>query len=294
MDCLRSQADELMRYDPNKTYLYPVLRPSSTDYPRTAFEVEIYDPERISGTTSLRVSAEFYLSDPDLLSLVDSGVATYALRIRAPATRHRSVCCSFTSEISRVFYDGQLHGRTEIWGFLVAMDHLPGFRAESWHDDYAGLHFDIPAGSVLAQDVPKEYWVDTAEEAPIGSIIQIRSNASAADGAWECQLDGERVTVLLSLQDYKRFENARTRLDGTKDAAYIKNAVYLPALIYVLQEADRGVAEYADRRWYRSLDKRLDDCECRPLGSESSSRLVDAQLLLEQPFAELPLMSEDE
>lgn len=254
-----------------------------------AFEVDI-KPDRIQGTTSLQVIADFVLSDPDLLTLVDTGAAEYILRVRAPATHHRSVHCSGHPQISPTFNDGQLHGRMELWGFLVAVRDLPDFCAVGWHDDYDGMRFDIHAGSVLGEDDPKEYWIDTAEEAPIGSIFQIQAGDHLADGAWECQLDGDRVTVRMSSRDFQRFEIARNSFDGTPDAAYIMNAVYLPALIWVLQEADSSQDEYQDRRWYRSLEARLEDCRCKGLGSKADDRLVDAQKLLESPFANLPLM----
>ena len=74
---------------------------------------------------------------------------------------------------------------------------------------------------------------------------------------------------------------------------YIMNAVYLPALVHVLQEADHDDDEdYSDCRWYRSLDTRLEDCE-RPQLGKGQDRLDDAQRLLDQPFARLPLLAGD-
>ena len=84
-----------MRFDPNKTYPYPVLRPGSSDYPHAEFEVELEEPERVRGTTALRIEAEFQLSDQALRNLVARGAAKYVLLVRSPATHHRSVHCSF-------------------------------------------------------------------------------------------------------------------------------------------------------------------------------------------------------
>ena len=60
-----------MKFDPNKAWPYPVLRPRSfgNDYPKAAFEVEI-DVEKTHGSTAVTVESQFYLSDPDLLGLV--------------------------------------------------------------------------------------------------------------------------------------------------------------------------------------------------------------------------------
>ena len=243
-----------MRYDPNKAYLYPVLRPKHSDYPRAEFQVEVQDPERIKGTTALRITADYALSDSDLLELVRTGAARYVLRVRASTTRHRSAQSSNEAQIVRTFGDGQLHGLIQVWGFLAATRDLHGFRAAGWHDDYRGMDFDIQAGAVLAEDDPKEYWIDTAEEAPIGTFVVIGESEKVESGKWTCEIGGDRVTILMSKVDYQQFQQARNRLIGTPDGAYILNAVYLPALIWVLQEADSAPEEYGDCRWYRSLD----------------------------------------
>ena len=281
-----------MRFDPNKFYTYPVLRPSSTDYQQAAFEVEI-QPDRIRGTTSLRVTADFFLSDPDLQTLLTEGRAAFVLRIHSIGSHHRSAYMTRDSQVSRTFADGQLHGRTELWGFLIAMQDLPNFRAERWHADYGSMSFDIHAGAVLAADEPKEYWIDTAEEALIGSIFELQENSRLAAGSWEVQLDDDKVVLHMSMRDYQRFCQARSRVNGTTDAAYIMNSVYLPALIWTLQVADVDSDSYSDNRWYRSLNSRLSDCECMPLGSTAESRLMDAQKLLDNPFANLPLMTSE-
>lgn len=280
-----------MRYDPNKAYLYPVLRPNSTDYPRAEFQAEP-DPERIERTTAVRVSAEFNLSDPDLLRLIEGGAAQYVLLVRATATHHRSSDRSADPKIDLEFKSGELSGRTEVRGLVVAVRDLPGFRADGWHDDYIGMTFDLPAGAVLAEDEPREYFIDNAEEAPVGSIFQVQPHNRLPDGRWNCELAGERVTLRMSEGDYRRFMDARSRVNRSPDAMYIMNAVYLPALVHVLQEADHNGEDYGDFRWYRSLDTRLADCE-RPQLGEGRDRLDDAQRLLNQPFAHLPLLAGD-
>ena len=66
------------------------------------------------------------------------------------------------------------------------------------------------------------------------------------------------------------------------------NSVYLPALLHVLTTADVAANDYAQRRWFRSLDAKLAEWGRPQLGAGTTDRLLDAQKLLESPFGQLP------
>ena len=282
-----------MRFDPGKAWPHPVLRPPSygDDYPHAEFEVEI-EVNRIKGSTAIEVVAEFQLSDPDLLRLVGEGAAHYVLLIKASQTHFRDLVKSDSPRITKAFAKGDLSGRTEFTPLLVCTRELSAFRAAGWHPDFAGRTYSIAVGAVLAEDVPKDYWIDTADEAPLGSIFGHRPSTNVPDGRWECQLDTDRIWIVMSNADATRYMAARDRTDRQPDGQYLMNGLYLPALITVLNEVDENADDYRDYRWFAYLDQRLDAVGCKPLGSKTSNRLIDAQMVLEKPFLRMPLMAE--
>ena len=202
----------------------------------------------------------------------------------------------FHGLIEETFSDGRIHGLLVLSPFLICTTRLPKFSVSGWHVDYASLCFDVEPGSVLAEDAPKEYWIDTAEETQVGSIFTVKpcDDSAPNPGTWKCRLDGPKVALEMSRSDYERFALARGRLNGTVEAAYLTNAVYLPALIWVLQEADGDEEQYSDLRWYRALDERLGEPHCPLLGMSGADRLSDAQTLLNSPFGRMPLLSEEQ
>ena len=277
-----------MKFDPAKSYPHPVLRPMSNDYPQAEFQVEI-TLERVTDSTATRVKANFVLSDPDLLNLVATGGATYILLVRCPTTHLRDAQHSAETTIEQRYQPGMLSGRTEFCPFLVSTRELVQFRADGWHHEFLSQPaYDVSAGAVLATDYPKEYWIDTAPEASVGSIFELVESKDIPVDQWCCDLDGERVGILMSAAALHRFRDARARLNGTQDQAYLMNSVYMPALLHVLSTADAASNDYSDRRWYRSLDAKLDDLKRPGLGASATNRLLDAQELLERPFAQLP------
>ena len=281
-----------MRFDPAKSYPHPVLRPGSTDYPHAEFQVEL-ELDRPRGGTILRVRADFEMSDPDLLALVAAGQASYVLRVLAPKTHFRQAIISNKTRIEKTFKEGQIHGPVVCSPFLVCRSMLRSYSGKGWHTDYASLSFDLEPGSVLAEDQPKEYWVDDAEEAPATSIFVLRPSPSLNDGMWRCLLLEEKVVLEMSTAEHKRFCEARERVNGTADASYVMNGIYLPALIWVLEEADKdGEEQYSNFRWLRVLKTRLSETGCAELGATKANRLMDAQTLLRSPFGKMPLLAE--
>ena len=283
-----------MRFDPSKAWPHPVLRPPryGDDYPHAEFEVEI-EFTRSKGSTAVEVQAEFQLSEPSLLKLVDEGSGKYVLLIKAPRTHFRELIESNGVRLQKSYPAGALAGRVEFAPFLVSTKDLKGFRAEGWHPDFYGRAFDISAGSVLAEDEPKDYWVDAADEAPLGSIFGHKPSSDLLDGRWICELAEERVWIVMSNTDSARYMAARDRVNNRPDGQYLMNGVYLPALVAVLNEVDGNVEDFQDYRWFAFLDQRLADVGCSLLGSTNANRLVDAQIILDSPFPKMSLIARE-
>ena len=239
----------------------------------------------------LGLYSEFQLSDLDLLRLVGEGSCKYVLLIKASKTHFRDLIDSDVAHIQKVFPAGDLSGRVEFAPFLVCTRELNGFRAEGWHPDFRGRTFDIAAGSVLAEDEPKDYWVDTADEAPIGSIFAHKSQPDLPDGRWTYQLAEDRIWIVMSDDDSIRYQAARERANNRAEGQYLMNGLYLPALTAVLNEVDRSVEDFQDCRWFAFLDHRLEEVGCSPLGSTNANRLTDAQRILDSPFPKMPLIA---
>jgi len=70
------------------------------------------------------------------------------------------------------------------------------------------------------------------------------------------------------------------------------NGLYLPALVAVLNEVDRNPGDYREFRWFASLDQRLEQVGCPLLGKDNANRLVDAQTILDSPFAKMPMIAD--
>lgn len=280
-----------MKFDPSWAWPHPVLRPPEygDDYPNAEFQVDI-NCERTKGGVGVRVVAEFELSEPGLLALVENQSAVYVLLVKSPKTHFRREHISSKPVFDENF-TGELSGRVEFSSFLVCVKKLEGFTSKGWHSDFSDFQFDLLPGAVLAVDKPKEYWVDAADEAPIGAIFE-HQRIKRKDGQWECNLDRNRVQICLSEADSDRFLSARKRAESSLDLYYLMNGLYLPVLIHVLNLADKDPEAYEEYRWYSSLNSRLEEVGCSLIGAQNSDRASDAQRVLESPFGYMPILAD--
>ena len=290
---LRRKRGTTVKFDPGKAWPHPVLRPPTygNDYPLAEFEVEI-DVKRVMGNSAVEVEAVFELSDRRLLELINEGRAQYVLLVKAPKAHFRDLVESTCQQVNRSYSKGELSGRVEILPFVVCKEDLNAFLSEGWHPDFAGRCFDIPSGAVLAEDVPKDYWIDIDDEAPIGTIFGTKPRSDVPEGRWDYELAEDRVWIVMSEKDAAHYNMVRDRVNNRPEGQYLMNGLYLPALIGILNEVDQSADNHRESRWFDSLDRRLEALDCSPLGTETANRLVDAQKILESPFTKMPLMAD--
>lgn len=278
-----------MRYDLAKSWPHPVLRPSRAgqgDYVRAEFQVEI-EIDRADDATDAHMHAEFVLSADNLRDAIVAGNAANVLLVKCPATFFRQSFHTQEFEIDHLIEDGQLSGRTEMLGFIVATKRFSLPNGGQWHSDYTADAFDIEPGDVLAQDSPYRPVVDTAESANIGSIFEHVAVDGLDSGRWRCGLEFERLRLEMSPDDERALLAIREGENAPAGAsAAVMNGVYLPALVYALHSADNADGQYAERRWFRALNARLADNNLPELG-EGTDRADDAQALLKSPFGRL-------
>ena len=112
-------------------------------------------------------------------------------------------------------------------------------------------------------------------------------------GCWTYEFAEDRIWIVMSSADSRRFMAARERANNKPEGQYLMNGIYLPALAAVLNEVDGNVDDFQDYRWFAFLDQRLEAVGCNPLGSANENRLLDAQAVLESPFPKMPLIARE-
>lgn len=229
------------------------------------------------------------LKNDSIEQLINSNKAQFCVEVNCPATVFRK--CFLTSDFSQEIKINQesLRNRFDVTFFIVASQPLPNYSNNSFSYDYEGASFDVDKGDILAYGGEiKQFAVkDWISLKSIKSFMTIQKDPDS-DGNISVQLSTDKIIVLVSEEDYKKY----CSLVNTEDISPIfHSSIVFPALIYALnQMADPGKAEsYSNDAWCEYLKFRKEnDTELQQLDWTDQEDIVKvAQKILDKPINRL-------
>lgn len=269
-----------MRFDLNKSFPYPVLRPHSDDYRESDFQcgVEIAVSQSGLGSNTVEFAFECLTSSDDLLGLIVSGKAAYmgVVSCRSTYTRvqHRSEKPNFTIKIPA----GDLCHEVKVDVFIVAIDKIEQYRPDDCHVEYGDRVFDLEAGSVLAQEESFQYFFDRELMKPVSSVFDWVVNDSVADGQWRLDLSSNRVRIGVSRRTKEVIDLARSK---KAHRATLINSVYFSAVLGCLEAIRSSPDDYRAYKWFQVFEKQAQN---EGLELDRQDPISVAQVLLKNPL----------
>lgn len=243
----------------DKIYPYPVLADFLDDYKdNTAFSAEMaYSHEGYEHRVEIAAS----LTDAGLQKLIKEHKASFTYHVECNQTGFRQVYKTGKTSFSIPLSNKKVRGKVQVCAFITAEKNLHGWSDESFDDDYAGMTFDIDAGSTLAVNSSQlnlviSDKVDDLADAP--SVFNIIQNKDEKVRVMEFDEGGDKIMVKLPFNEFLVF---KTLNSSTLMQPVLYSMTLVPALIYVLdliknsQQAERDVWETYS--WYRSIKRTL-------------------------------------
>lgn len=270
-----------------KLFPYPVLAYYSDDYRNSAFD------------TTIDISREGYnlcfhfmssLKNPQLMQLVKEGKAQFVYHLECAQTGYRKVISTSKKEETRIISNKDVCGKMQICPFIVAVEDITGYSNDFFHEDYAGVTFDIEAGCVMALGKQVNVMIEKEMDdlANVPSIFAIIFNADPNETHMVTDIDGSRIIIKLPSDDYTNYKALN------QNALYqplLVSLVIIPALVYALDEIKTRPCteryEYEERGWYRTIRKTLQSkfsCDIESEAFNSKNSLELAQKLIDEPL----------
>jgi hypothetical protein len=271
-----------MKFDPQKSFGYPVLRPLSQDYIGRAFEPELR-LKRAADGSALELHYDLHCSSDYLNSLVNTGKAAFVVRVTCPQTFYEGMHVSKIKRDVLVIPKEDIRHLISLGAYIVAIDSIKDFTSDEFNPEFEDAEFQIEEGDVLACIDEREYYIEREVFENISSIFLWADRDDLPDGIWRISYEGEKVAILSNSNQRKVLDISSQR---SIHQPVILNAIILPAIILLLEALIQDYDTHNAKRWARVLIGRMQNENLGEI-NESTDTLYVAQQLCDLPLLSL-------
>lgn len=267
-----------MKFDKNKAFPYPVLRPFSDDYIDIEFQATV--DFAISGE-SIDADISFALSSDEIHNEIGKGNAAFLCIVSCRDTYFQEVLSTGDGKIAHQFDPGSLRGEVRVDPYIVVLKGIDGFTSPDINPEFGKASFSFTPGDVLAQDETQVFYIDRDLFKPLTSIFDLVKSETLSGGEWKAGLEEDHVQIEVSPQIKESIDNARN--DKQKQVVLL-NSLYYPAVIQALQRLKESASDYDEKRWAKVIKMQLHNAGW---ALENHEPYVLAQRLMKHPMVML-------
>lgn len=267
-----------MKLNDSTRFPHPVLWEVTGDYIEGGFTAGAIKVEEELNSGQVNLEVELNIAQPEILQLIRQGNACAGFIVDCPET-YLSRLYPLKEGGGRVALDpGIVSGRVIVRPAVWSLHDVPGFRPAGLHREFGSAANSVEALTLLALAEEQVIEVGRQKLAPLETIFDLTLNAEVPDGEFRVDLDNERVSISVGQKTLDDIAGMRNSRDGR---AMLLSAVYLPALIGVLQYLKDDSAPFEGKRWHAVLTAKL---SANNIDLTSCDPLEQAQKLLKAPF----------
>ena len=267
-----------MKFDRNKTFPYPVLRPFSDDYLDAEFQTNV---DFTSNEGFVTADISFLVSSAELISEINKGTAKFVSIVSCRETYFREVVSVDQQKFVKKFDIGNLRGEVKVDSYIVAVKKIISFTSPDINPEFGKDSFAFTPGDVLAQDETAVFYIDRDLFKPVSSVFDLVKNSEFSGGEWKINLDEDNIQIVISAAMKESMDNAR---NNTNMRVILLNSIYFSAAVHAIQRLKEYSGDYEERKWSRVFFRQLHNSG---LDLESTDAYVLAQKLMKYPLGAL-------
>jgi len=220
-----------MRFDRQKAFPYPVLRPDNDDYTESEFQATAF----FSMNDSKRVLLEiiYAISSPEIAGHISGGNAEFVSIISCRDTYFRSVISDSKKEQQAEFDAGLLRGEVRIEPYVVVRKEIADFKSPDINAEFGTGPFKYCVGDVLAQDEPQIFYIDRDYFKPVTSVFDLVKKDNLSGHEWNLAFDQDHVQIEVSANMKEKIDNAR---NSQSNKVILLNSIYFAAVMQAVQK----------------------------------------------------------
>jgi hypothetical protein len=270
-----------MKFDPRKSFGYPVLRADSDDYIRSGFQLDIDFNLDKNDPSKFVVGFAFHCGVRELVDFVKNQNGAFWIRVSCRST--------FVSSMYPVEQNGsitiegtELRDVIEICGFVIARKQAV-FESKKINEEFGYDSFEVSQGQIMAHSYPSSYVVEKDFWKPLHSIFEYRIGEDLKEGEFHVDLDATsgvveifgHVALIKQLNAFEKSQEGRNLLI---------NSVFFATVVQMITRFQESPESVADKKWAKIL---LAKAESKNIDIKNKRVALVAQRLLDLPLLKL-------
>jgi hypothetical protein len=266
-----------MKFDRNKAFPYPVLRPYSDDYKEVEFQATV---EFEVGKEKIIAKVGFAVSSDEIAEEINKGNAEYIATISCRDTYFQSVLASDSRKIEAEFDVGELRGEVRVNPYVVVKKDIQKFVSPDINSEFGDGPFSFVVGDILAQDETQVFYIDRDLFKPVTSVFELVKKEGKTEGEWSITFDEDHVQIEVSPKLKESIDNARN--DKNKRVVLV-NSIYFAAVMQAIQKLkdEESRATYEDKKWAQIIIAQAHNKGC---DLNAHDAYLIAERLMHQPI----------
>jgi hypothetical protein len=274
-----------MKIDNASRFPHPVLFAGTDDYKSGLFSVGLTVVEKLE-QQQVKLACEVQLTEPTLLAEIEKGSVAVGLFVTCLDTfqSHQIELGLLDPEV--VLADGKYVGRVSVRPLIWSKNNVPAYGTSNCHEEFGNEPIFIPAGSIMGYQNEFILTIGREKLAQIETIFKVFEYGSLPAGTMQTHLDSDLISVGVASDIYQKVNRLR---DVPTWRPITLNAIFVPAVMEVLNALSSGTSAYESLRWYRIFSAK---CDHLGITFNNENLWQTAQKLLDTPFLRIAAVSD--
>ena len=276
-----------MKYQPYKSFGYPVLRPAeedqleNADYVGWNFQVELVSRIPPAAADSVLIEYDLVQIVQALRKAIEEKNAEILLMVSCRETFFTDVFTLSDESGSVKIKADLLHGNTEFSFFIKCVKNFE-LECEQINEEFGYKKFLAEKGNILAQSYTYRAFIHKEYYRNARSIISISISEDLKDGEYTVSLDTQSQYIEVSTgRALNRKINGMWSSVETK--INVLNSFYVPIITQAISQLREKPEEYQDLKWAQIIESQLASVrEDTPVRDEPHN---EAQALFKSPLS---------
>jgi hypothetical protein len=272
-----------MRFDPKKSFGYPVLRKDSSDYVSADISTSIELLETQDSSNIYEIEYHVMIGVREIKDAILSRDLSLVVSFFCPKTLYSASFITQDLTGRRPIDMRNIKGDLFIEVEVVVNSSTYSLKSDRFNPEFSALSesFVLNRGDLVAQGWPEKLFIEREVFQSVVSLFQWAPDDEMGDGAWKLLARNDTIQIVANQNQIRYLTSAQLTKEGR---AVLLNSIIFPAIIQLISTVIAD--EFDDSAlWFKVLEQKLQ--ATGDVITENSDPIALAQKLLKNPLATL-------